>query len=128
MKKILLFIALMISHPAMAQWVDIGEGSDVTLYMDFSRITKDGGYISAWAMFDYNIPRKDVYGKTYNSSVVKSQYDCVRKQRMTTDIYFYSGRMGEGVVIWSNSDRDGFKSPPPNSLGEAQIDYACKKR
>jgi len=130
MKKILSFLlALTISQPAMAQWVQIKEGTNTTGYYDPNRIESyDGIYQSIWLLLDYKTTQQNkAIMKPYRSQTDRFIVDCSKKEIRIISGFWYSGNMGRGGVVDSSDAHTSFASAPPNSLKEILMDLACKK-
>jgi len=131
MKKILfVLLSLTISHSAIAEWVELGGSDDATSYYDPNRIESySGGYQSIWALRDYKTTqrRKDIKAP-FRSNVIRVIVDCTRKESKVISAFGYSQNMGRGELVDSDSVTGSFSSAPPNSVKEALIDLACRKK
>ena len=130
MKKLLFVLfALMVSQPAMAQWVQMGEGSSSRQYYDPTRIESYSGiYQSIWGLNDYNaIQENRRVKKSYRSSVARWVVDCSRKEIKEIGAFWYSENMGKGELVDSNTRQGIFESAPPNSALDTIINLACRK-
>ena len=112
---------------AHAEWESNGLTEKYFSYIDSSRIKIEGRYKSIWELQDFISP--DIFaGKQSKSAVVKSLIDCQSSRSNIVDFYFYSEQMGGGEIIHSSHDQLGWKSPPPNSIGDSLINIACGRK
>jgi hypothetical protein len=130
MKKILFVLfALMVSQPAMAQWVEMGGDSSARRYYDPSRIESYSGiYQSIWTLEDISTTQSPKgIKKPFRSIVFRWNVDCSTKEIRVIGAFFYSENMGKGELVDSSSRQRSFESSPPNSIGEKIANLACKK-
>ena len=82
MKKLLLiFILVIVSNSAMAEWVELGTSQDETgtIYANPATIRKSGNKVKMWDLTDYKTAQ-EVTGKQYMSSKSQIEYDCKEEQ------------------------------------------------
>ena len=115
---------------ANAEWKLFGGSDTYDTYIDYSRIRTEGRYKSTWSLSDYKSPNTFT-GKQYKSMVFKVLIDCQSSRNHVVDVYFYSEQMGKGEIIYSTNNQikeSGWKSPPPNSIGDDLIKTVCKRK
>lgn len=130
MKKLLLILCLF-SMTAHAEWKDDGGNDDLDSYIDYSRIQTEGRYKSMWALQDFKSPQTNSLGNRFKSSVVKRIVDCQASRSQYVAIYQYSGQMGIGNIVFSETyqiQESKWLYPPPNSIGEGYIKVACGRK
>ena len=96
-----------------------------TLYVDFERIRKHGGYVYWWDLTDYLKPTQ--FG-TLSSKNYK-QGDCKLFRLKYLSVFFHTQPMGGGTGDTSplpESHKD-WKYPPPNSTLEFILKTVCSR-
>jgi len=95
-----------------------------TLYVDFERIRKHGGYVYWWELSDLLKPDKDgdwSY-KSYN------QGDCKLFRSKLLSISLHKVAMGRGTTgVTHNYNNDDWIYPPPNSSSETIQKSVCSR-
>jgi hypothetical protein len=124
MKKLLILLfSTLISFNSYGQWLhagDLSEGDKV--YMDFTTIKKNNGYVYHWELMDFLKPTKNgdfsatVYYETNCNIPVKS--------RMIS-INYYKRQMGQGYSRTDNTTYEWHYSAP-GSVAENNLRMVCK--
>ena len=131
MKKILfVLLALTISHSAIAYWFDIGGAPGRRTYADPERIENYGSSTrSIYTLTDFvNVQNREYLQKPFQSQVSKWVVSCRRYELQVITTYFFSGPMGNGVLVGQSEDGPTpFQAPYPGSTLEAVVDLACTK-
>ena len=127
MKKLLLiFILVVVSSSATAEWVEIGQNESkepLSTYADPDTIQKEENIIKMWVLHEFSIPRPEL---DFISAKHKEEYDCKEKKRRVLFIAFYSGHMGGGETVDTHSEpQANWQQPPVGSLAEAVLEFAC---
>ena len=126
MKK-LVFVLLLISTSAWAEWTRAGDNDNFYAYVDFSTIRKKGNKVKMWHLLEYKTARK-VAGTTFLSMMEQYEYDCEEEQSRRLYVSWHSGHMGEGGAIKINSDPMKWEPVPPGSAGKSLWDVVCGKQ
>jgi hypothetical protein len=129
MRKIVLMLALgLICGSAMAEWTwaSGGQNGDLSVYVNFSSIRKNGNKVKMWALYDYKTI-KNTGPKSYLSSTAQSEYDCSEETSGNIAVVDYESNMGNGLVVYSTNLN--YESTPiaPDSVGEVLFKIACDK-
>ena len=130
MKKILVLLLLMVSTNVFAEWTRVTESADgdMTAYIDFGTIKRKGNKVKIWRLFDYKAVQK-VENDRYLSSVGRLEYDCEEETSAVLDIYWYSGNMRQGDIVYSsNNIKDEATSILPGSIDETLFKITCSKK
>ena len=113
MSKVIWVILLaVVSNSAIAGWVRFGSSELLTRYIYLDTITKKGNKVKMWEMYDYNKPREN--SNPFMSEMAQYEYDCNSMQIRKIVSTFYSGKMGGGEYLHTESFTDAFK---PITLG-----------
>jgi hypothetical protein len=130
-KFILMLLLAVVSHSAMAEWIEYGyiskgTASESTLYVNPGTIRKSGTEVKIWTLEDYKTAQK------LNAALVKSiknqtEYDCEEEQVRWLASYEYKGNMGLEELVYTSSGSGKWYPVVPGSVGEATFKYACGK-
>ena len=129
MKKILILLLLMVSTNVFSEWTRVTESADgdMTVYADSETIKRKGRKVKIWRLFDYKTVQK-VENDRYLSSVGRFEYDCEEETSAVLDIYWYSGNMRQGDIVYSSTTKDEAESVMPGSINETLLIIACGKK
>lgn len=75
----------------------------------------EGDRVEVWELYDYKI-RTTKKGYSFLSFKKRSEYGCAEERLQTLVIMYYSGSMGSGVLVSSNSDQGKWKRVPPGNV------------
>jgi surface-adhesin protein E len=115
--------------PAYADWVSLGDSVNMamTVYADPDTIRRKGDLVKMWDLQDFKTARPAKANESYLSSKNQSEYDCSEKRRRTLAFTWFSGHMGKGDVVYSDSDEDKWEPVEPGSVGKTLWKFACGK-
>ncbi|HTN94407.1 MAG TPA: surface-adhesin E family protein [Gallionella sp.] len=103
MRISILILLAILSGNASAEWIDVGGNDYSTIFADPATKRKVGDYEEMMSLYDTDIA--EVVGKiSFKSSESLDEYDCKQKQSRTLAFYWYSGNMGEGQLLYGNTD------------------------
>ena len=118
-----LVITVIFSSTSFAEWKKVSEDvNGTTIYVDFERIRKQGGYVYWWDLTDLAKPTKyrDLSWKVYN------QGDCQMFRFKYLSDSYYKEPMGGGTPsISSNTPDKEWNYPSPNSVDETLLKSVC---
>lgn len=121
MKRILFVFLLTSSLPASAVWVWVADASDTSYYIDPTTLKKQGPSRVVWELADYK--EASQYGNF--SAISRLEYDCSAERKRLLTSAFYTGKMGTGSVIASNSKASEWDHHPPSSVGNVLLKLIC---
>ncbi len=118
---------LVVSGAASAEWTDVGDNDEITLYVDKTTIRRNGNLVKMWILYDFK-SASVVVGLSFLSNRSQNEYDCKEEKFRILEISYFSGQMLSGKVVISE-DNMGRKwvAVPPSSVMEAQWKIACGK-
>ncbi len=130
MKQVIPFLILAIfSCSVAAEWMKVDKTVVSTMYVDKATISKNenGSLVRLWRMDDFS--RSQVTkGKSRFSLKIQYEYDCRNVQLRVLGFSWYSGQMGEGEVVYSNTVPSPEEMPiMPDSYDEKFWKIACNK-
>ncbi len=130
MRKIILMLLLAVAgngNSALAAWIDVGRNENATIYVDSSAIQRAGNMAKLWHLTDFRAAQKDM-GDAYLSAKDLNEYDCKEMKSRRRASSQYSGNMGSGKVVYSDSFTTKWKPVPPDSGVEILWKFACVKK
>tara|TARA_R110000803_G_C11986779_1_gene321410 strand:- start:872 stop:1222 length:351 start_codon:yes stop_codon:yes gene_type:complete len=116
---------MMFSSPSYAGWTAVSVSVDGdTIYLDFDRIKKNGGYVYSWRLTNYLEP--DEWGDF--SSLVYEKIDCKlsRVIRLSKNYYTQPDAKGKPSTIDNKPDKD-WAYAAPRSVRETILKNACSR-
>jgi hypothetical protein len=112
-----------------ADWVEIGETDNATLFFDTESIERGGDAVNSrifWSMTSYTVDQRDVSMEKYRSTISQYEIDCDRKKVRSMHIVMYTGINGQGDVLASDAGKGLWRSIVPGSVGEQNWKIVCK--
>jgi hypothetical protein len=129
MKRLTILMLLMVSTPLFAEWTAVGGSTDQTAYVDLATIRKQGSKVKIWHLLDFKTAIQIHKGdEKYLSMISLSQFDCEEETDTPLGLSLYSGKMGRGKVIYTDSVKDEPAQIPPGSIIQIILKIACGKR
>lgn len=118
-------------RPLYAEWVNIDgkvENGRIiyTVYLDTDSIRRTGNIVTLWALYDY-IAIQSIVGGPWLSSKTRRQYECVEERVRLLGYMTFTGNMGSGEAVYSNSDQSGWESLTPGSIDRKLWEFACSE-
>src|SRR5262249_24140448 len=115
--------------PLHAEWLDVGgkveKGLTVyTVYVDTDSIRRKGDLVTLWSLFDY-MSIQSIVGGPWLSSKTRREYDCARERVRLLGYMTFTGNMGNGEAVYSNSDQSAWEPLAPESIDRKLWDIAC---
>jgi hypothetical protein len=108
-----------------ADWAKAGETDGYVYYADHASIKKADEIVTMSDLFDYKTARAEGGGAPALSKKTERGYDCQNQKSQAIKTTWYSGQMGNGSVVRSNSDSDQLTAVIPGSATAALIKIAC---
>ena len=128
---IMIPLLLLSGGPALAEWVEIGISTSsvpLAVYVDPDTRRRKGNLVKMWTLFDHPTAETSVTRKPFSSSKIQSQFDCEEERSRFLAMTAFSGHMGKGDVVISNSDETNWKPVEPGSTDEVLWRLACGKQ
>jgi hypothetical protein len=116
--------------PVYAEWVDVGgkveKGLTVyTVYVDTESIHRNGDIVTLWALFDY-MTIQSIVGGPWLSSKTRREYDCVEEKVRLIGYMTFTGNMGSGEAVYTNSNQSAWEPMAADSIDRKLWDVACR--
>ena len=126
----LIFFTLLIlnSNAAYAEWVKVSDHDEAgkTVYVDLATIRRNSNLIKMWQFFDYKTVQT-VGGVRFLSNKEEWEFDCVEERSRSLGLKEFSGNMGSGTVVYTNSQVGRWLPVVPGSIGHTVWTVVCKK-
>jgi hypothetical protein len=115
--------------PAHAEWVEVTSNhqGDVTVYANPDTIRRNGDLVKMWQLSDFTTVQT-VEGDSYLSSKAEREYNCAEERTRVLAFTWFSGNMGSGNMVYSNSNERNWEPVAAHSIDEALWEVACTKR
>jgi hypothetical protein len=129
MKRLLLFAFLVLSSaPAYAEWVKVNDGDETgkTVYVDPATIRRNSNLIKMWQFYDYKTVQT-VGGVRFLSAKEQWEFDCAEERSRVLALKEFSGNMGTGTMVDTNSQVGKWIPVMPGSIGRTVWTVACGK-
>ncbi|HKY72192.1 MAG TPA: surface-adhesin E family protein [Nitrospira sp.] len=125
-------IALLGVGQVRAEWVDIGgkvqDGLTIyRVYIDPDHIHHNGDIVTLWALFDYK-SIQSIVGGPWLSSKAQRQFDCAEHRIRLLGYMTFTGNMGSGEPVFSNSQESEWEPIASDSIDSKLWDVACSKK
>ena len=128
MKRLLLgLMMLMTATAASAEWTIAGGNAAADSYVDRATIRRNGDLVKMWDLGDFKKMRT-VQSYSYLSHKSQQEHDCKEEKIRTLAFLWFSGQMGNGNVVYSNSNPGEWTPISPESIGESLWKIACGKQ
>ena len=129
MKRLLIFTLLLLSSaPAYAEWVKVGDGDEAgkTVYVDPATIRRNSNLVKMWQLYDYKTVQT-VGGIRFLSAKEQWEFDCAEERSRVLALKEFSGNMGSGTMVDTNSQVGKWIPVTPGSTGRTVWTVACGK-
>ncbi len=129
MRNIILMLMLtFVSSNAMAEWVAVNHNEYATGYANPASIVKDGNIVKMWSLVDCKALTHFIGGSPFMSIKSQEEFDCKEKELRTLVYSLHSGKMGEGEVIFVDSNPSKWEPVLPDSEMERFLKIACGQK
>jgi hypothetical protein len=124
MKRLLFaLIALTISAPVAAEWVQFMKFSTSIVYIDSASVRKEDSMRMALVLVNMN--QKDADG--VQSKLGRSEIDCQALRMRIHDLSGYSGNMASGDAVYAFSGATDWMPIPPDSALWSTLKLVCSR-
>jgi len=120
----LLFSTVFFSSPSYAEWTKMGENKkETTYYVDFERISKQGGYVHWWELGDRLKPNANGYSS--NKAYKKGDCRLFRYKYLSHTNHIEKMGRGNGETVTPKSSQ--WYYPSPHSSIESVLKSVCSR-
>lgn len=127
----LITILWLVACPVDADWLGVAGKLEkdlpiYTVYVDTESIQGNGGIVTLWALFDY-VAIQSIVGGPWLSSKTRREYDCVTERVRLVGYMTFTGNMGTGEAVYTNSGQSAWEPIAPNSVDRSLWAVACSR-
>ena len=124
----LITLLLLSSGPAYAEWVQVsgGDEAEKTVYVDPTTIRRNSNLVKMWQLQDYKTVQT-VGGIRFLTAKEEWEFDCAEERSRVLALKEFSGNMGRGTVVYTNSQVGKWEPVMPGSMGKTVWKVACGK-
>jgi hypothetical protein len=110
--------------------VPVAKGEDgLTVYVDPDTIRRNGNLVKMWLLYDYNSKTTQTQERgSIVSAKTQCEYECLEERFRTHAMLEYSGNMGEGKLVFTNTDVGNWAPILPGSIVQLEWQRACGKK
>ena len=125
----LITLLVLSSGPAYAGWVAVGGNDQIgmTTYVDPATIRRKGDMVKMWQLNDFKTVQT-VEGNSFLSTKKQREFNCAEERIRILAATQVSGNMGNGEVVWVNSNEQKWEPFVPGSIGQTLWEFACGKK
>lgn len=125
---LLITLLTLSSGPAYAEWVQVGatDYGTMTVYADSDSIRRKGQLVKMWSLYDFKTEQY-VLGVAFLSSKGQIEYDCAEERLRGLAVAEFSGNMGKGTVVYTDSSEGKWNPVAPQGVVQALWTVACGK-
>jgi hypothetical protein len=125
----LITLLLLSSGPAYAEWVKVSESDDAgkTVYVDQATIRRNSNLVRMWQFYDYKTVQT-VGGNRFLTAKEQWEFDCAEERSRVVARKEFSGNMGSGTMVFTNSQVGKWLPVMPDSIGRTVWEVACGKK
>lgn len=125
MKMRSLLFLLLLPLAATAGWEELAADAVAREYVNLDTVEKRGNVIAMWNMSDFHVPQAVGNGRTYLSSKVHQEYDCLSKRKRIITLIHYQERQGQGQMVFFDKTLGDWRVVKPGSLADVHLNAAC---
>ena len=124
----LITFLLLSSGSAYAEWVQVSGGDEEgkTVYVDPATIRRNSNLVKMWQFYDYKTVQT-VGGVRFLTAEEQWEFDCAEERGRVVALKEFSGNMGSGTVVYTNSQVGKWIPVIPGSMGHTVWKVACGK-
>ena len=124
----LLTLLLLSSGPAYAEWVPVSStDTGMTVYADPDSIRRKGALVKMWSLYDFKTEQY-VRGVPLLSSKGQIEYDCEKERLRGLAVAEFSGNMGKGTMVYTDSSEGKWIPVAPIGVDQALWKVACSNK
>ena len=130
MKRLIVMTLLVLSSsPAYAEWVKVSDSDEAgkTVYVDPTTIRRNSNLVKMWQFYDYKTVQT-VGGIGFLTAEEQWEFDCAEERSRVLALKEFSGNMGSGTVVYTNSEVGKWQPVAPSSIGQLLWKFACGKK
>jgi hypothetical protein len=117
------------SGPAYAEWVKVSDIDETgkTVYVDPATIRRNSNLVKMWQFYDFKTVQT-VGGNRFLTAKEQWEFDCVEGRSRVVARKEFSGNMGSGTMVSTNSQVGKWLPVMPGSMDQTVWEVACEKQ
>ncbi len=125
----LITLLLLSSSPVYAEWVKVSDSDEAgkTVYVDPATIRRTSNLVKMWQFYDYNTVQT-VGGFRFLTVEEQWEFDCAEDRGRVVALKQFSGNMGSGTMVFTNSQIGNWVPVMPGSISQTVWKVACGKK
>lgn len=127
MKRLIVITLLVLSSsPSYAEWIKVSDSDEAgkTVYVDPATIRRNSNLVKMWQFYDYKTVQT-VGGIRFLTAKEQWEFDCAEERGRVLALKEFSGNMGSGTVVYTNSEVGKWVPVMPGSVGQTVWKVAC---
>ena len=121
MRKILFTCLLIATNLAYADWVNVGESAEATIYIDPDSIRKDGDMRKVWGIQE--MKERDSEGE--RSRRFREEYDCAGGRKRFLSATTHTDTMAGGKILVTITEPSPWADIRPGTVAEDALKIVC---
>lgn len=122
--SVAVMLAICLNGAAVADWRPLLSTDDAQWYVDDALTRKRGTMAKVWTLQDLNTPRP-LYSGQYQSVKLQAEIRCHSNQWRELYSSYYTGRMGDGEMIYVQQTAGAWKQVVPGAYSAAAFKSGC---
>jgi hypothetical protein len=117
------------SGPAYAEWVKVSDSDETgkTVYVDPATIRRNSNLVKMWQFYDFKTVQT-VGSIRFLTAKEQWEFDCAEERSRVVARKEFSGNMGSGTMVSTNSQVGKWVPVIPGSIGQTVWKSACEKK
>jgi hypothetical protein len=117
------------SGSAYAEWVKVSDSDETgkTVYVDPATIRRNSNLVKMWQFYDYKTVQT-VGSIRFLTAKEQWEFDCAEERSRVVARKEFSGNMGSGTMVSTNSQVGKWVPVIPGNIGQTVWKAACEKQ
>ena len=113
---------------AYAEWIMVSDSDEAgkTVYVDPNTIRRNSNLVKMWQFYDYKTVQT-LGSIRFLTAKEQWEFDCAEGRSRVVARKEFSGNMGSGTMVSTNSQVGKWLPVMPGSIGEIVWNVACEK-
>jgi hypothetical protein len=126
---IALTLLVLNSAPAYAEWIMVSDSDEAgkTVYVDPNTIRRNSNLVKMWQFYDYKTVQT-LGSIRFLTAKEQWEFDCAEGRSRVVARKEFSGNMGSGTMVSTNSQVGKWLPVIPGSIGHTVWEVACNKK
>ena len=114
---------------AYAEWIKVSDSDEAgkTVYVDPNTIRRNSNLVKMWQFYDYKTVQT-LGSIRFLTAKEQWEFDCAEGRSRVVARKEFSGNMGSGTMVSTNSQVGKWLPVMPDSIGQTVWEVACNKK